>query len=82
KQRLAAVLRDLAADGHGVVLATHDAEFVAIVADDAVVLAEGEVVSRGTAEQVLAESPAFAPQVSKVLGPQWLTVAAVAEAIR
>jgi energy-coupling factor transport system ATP-binding protein len=26
----------------------------------------------------MAESPAFAPQVSKVLGPDWLTVAQVA----
>jgi len=81
KERLAEVLRHLAAEGHGVVLATHDVEFVAEVADDAVVMAEGEVVSRGAAAHVLAESPAFAPQVTKVLGPDWLTVGSVAEAL-
>jgi len=81
KERLAEVLRTLAAGGHGVVLATHDVEFVASVADDAVVMSEGEVVSRGTAARVLAESPAFAPQVTKVLGPEWLTVDTVREAL-
>ncbi len=33
-----------------------------------VVLAEGEVVSAGPADRVVAETPAFAPQVAKVLG--------------
>ncbi len=41
---------------------------------EVVVLAEGEVVSSGPARRVLAESPAFAPQVTKVLGPPWLRV--------
>ena len=39
-----------------------------------VVLAEGEVVSPGPVRRVVAESPAFAPQVTKVLGPPWLRV--------
>lgn len=81
KEQLADIVRGLAADGHGVVLATHDVEFVAQVADQAVVMAEGEVVSRGAVADVLAESPAFAPQVSKVLGPPWLTVDQVADAL-
>ena len=58
-------------------VATHDVEFVATVADDVVVLAEGEVVSQGPVREVVAESPAFAPQVTKVLGPPWLRVAEV-----
>ena len=45
KRQLAAIVRDLADDGHAVLVATHDVEFVASVADDVVVLAEGEVVS-------------------------------------
>jgi len=81
KQRLAEMLRDLAAAGHGVVLATHDVEFVAEAADDAMVMADGEVVSRGVASRVLAESPAFAPQVAKVLGPEWPTVESVERAL-
>ncbi len=55
-------------------MATHDVEFVAQAADDVVVLADGEVVSSGPVRRVVAESPAFAPQVTKVLGPPWLRV--------
>ena len=55
-------------------VATHDVEFVAQVADDVVVLADGEVVSSGPVRRVVAESPAFAPQVTKILGPPWLRV--------
>ena len=74
KAELAVILRDLAAEGHAVLVATHDVEFVATVADEVVVLAEGEVVSAGPARRVVAESPAFAPQVMKVLGAPWLRV--------
>ena len=74
KAALAAILRDLAAEGHAVLVATHDVEFVATVADEVVVLAEGEVVSAGPTRRVVAESPAFAPQVMKVLGAPWLRV--------
>jgi energy-coupling factor transport system ATP-binding protein len=74
KTVLAGVLRDLADDGRAVLVATHDVEFVAAVADEVVVLAEGEVVSSGPVRRVVAESPAFAPQVTKVLGPPWLRV--------
>ena len=55
-------------------VATHDVEFVAQVADRVVVLADGEVVSEGPTARVVAESPAFAPQVHKILGAGWLTV--------
>ncbi len=81
KDELAAILRDLAAEGHGVIVATHDVEFVAEVAEEVVVMAAGEVVSAGPTAKVLAESPAFAPQVSKILGSGWLTVDQVAAAL-
>lgn len=81
KRELAEIVRALTADGHGVVLATHDVEFVAQVADRAAVMAEGEIVSEGSVADVLAESPAFAPQVAKVLGAPWLTVDQVAGAM-
>ena len=48
KAELAPILRGLAADGHAVLVATHDVEFVAIAADEVIVLAEGEVVSSGS----------------------------------
>ncbi|WP_232678110.1 ABC transporter ATP-binding protein [Nocardioides sp. R-C-SC26] len=81
KGELARILRDLAASGHAVLVATHDVEFVAVAADDVVVLADGEVVSAGVVREVVAESPAFAPQVTKVLGPPWLRVGDVVAAL-
>ncbi|MFR9727166.1 ABC transporter ATP-binding protein [Streptomyces sp. MS19] len=82
KERLAAVLRELAAQGHCVVLATHDVELAADVAHRVVVLAEGEVVADGPTPEVVVGSPSFAPQVAKVLAPgPWLTVGQVAGAL-
>jgi len=81
KRVLARILRDLATDGHAVLVATHDVEFVALAADDVVVLADGEVVSSGPVRRVVAESPAFAPQVTKVLGAPWLRVDEVVAAL-
>jgi energy-coupling factor transport system ATP-binding protein len=69
KRRLVDLLRELAEGGHGIVLATHDVELAAEVASRVVVLAEGEVVADGQAATVLAGSPAFAPQVAKILHP-------------
>jgi energy-coupling factor transport system ATP-binding protein len=83
KARLVTALRDLAAAGHAVVLATHDVELAAAVADRTVVVAEGEVVSDGPTAEVVVGSPAFSTQVAKVLGPgPWLTVDEVATALR
>ena len=82
KERLTAFLRELAGDGRMVVVATHDVEFVARTADRVVVLAEGEVVADGPTADVVVASPAFAPQVAKVLHPdRWLTVDQVALAL-
>ncbi|WP_372734602.1 ABC transporter ATP-binding protein [Nocardioides sp.] len=74
KRGLATILGNLAESGRVVLVSTHDVEFAALVADQVVVLAEGEVVSSGPVRRVLAESPAFAPQVMKVLGAPWLRV--------
>jgi energy-coupling factor transport system ATP-binding protein len=82
KQRLVETLRGLAASGHGIVVATHDVELAAELADRIVVLADGEVVADGDATDVVVSSPIFAPQVSKVLAPlPWLTVRSVVEAL-
>ncbi|MEH3033205.1 MAG: ATP-binding cassette domain-containing protein [Aeromicrobium erythreum] len=81
KRVFARTVRTLADEGRAIVVATHDVELVAVTADRAVVLAEGEVVSAGATRDVLAGSPAFAPQVAKVLGEPWLTVDEVAAAV-
>ncbi|MFG2406977.1 ABC transporter ATP-binding protein [Streptomyces brevispora] len=82
KARLVGVLRALAADGHAIVLATHDVELAAELAHRVVILADGEVVADGPTPQVVVSSPAFAPQIAKILAPQeWLTVTQVREAL-
>ncbi len=82
KHRLASVLSRLAAQGRTIVLATHDVEMAAETADRVVILADGEVVADGPVREVLSASPAFAPQVTKVLHPEpWLTVDEVAVAL-
>ncbi len=81
KSALAAIVADLVADGHAVLIATHDVEFVARVADDVVVIADGDVVSAGPARQVVAASPSYAPQVTKILGTPWLRVDEVVAAL-
>jgi len=81
KAAFARTIRTLAGEGRAVAVATHDVEFVATVADRALVMAEGEVVSHGPTAEVLGGSPAFAPQVAKVLGDGWLTVAEVRAAL-
>ncbi len=82
KDRFAAVIAELAAEGRAIVVATHDVEFVASVADRVVVLADGEVVADGPTAEVICSSPSFAPQVAKILHPEpWLTVAEVGAAL-
>jgi energy-coupling factor transport system ATP-binding protein len=81
KRTLATLLRELARQGRTVLVATHDVEFTAQVADEVIVLADGEVVSSGPARRVVAESPSFAPQVTKVLGAPWLRVDEVVAAL-
>ncbi|MCH0539028.1 ATP-binding cassette domain-containing protein [Streptomyces sp. MUM 203J] len=82
KARLVEVLRGLAAEGHGILMATHDVELAAELAHRVVILADGEIVADGPTHEVVVSSPAFAPQVSKVLAPQpWLTVAQVKAAL-
>ncbi|MFI9598536.1 ABC transporter ATP-binding protein [Streptomyces sp. NPDC052043] len=82
KTRLVALLRALAAEGHAIVLATHDVELAAELAHRVVLLAEGEVIADGPTADVVVSSPSFAPQVTKILAPQrWLTATQVREAL-
>jgi energy-coupling factor transport system ATP-binding protein len=82
KARLVGILRGLARDGHAIVMATHDVELAAELAHRVVILADGEVVADGPTAEVVVSSPAFAPQVAKILTPQqWLTVTQVEAAL-
>ncbi|WEV79507.1 ATP-binding cassette domain-containing protein [Janibacter cremeus] len=82
KRALGRALRALVARGRTVVLSTHDVEFVAEAADRVVIMADGEVIADGPTAEVVVSSPAFAPQVAKVLAPvPLLTVAGVRESV-
>jgi energy-coupling factor transport system ATP-binding protein len=83
KKELTKILVEFArATGKCVVLATHDVELVAELATRVMFLADGDIVADGSTLDVLLSSPAFAPQVSKVMSPQpWLKVSDVVAAI-
>ena len=83
KNELIRILIDFArATEKCVVLATHDVELVAELAHRVIFIADGEIVADGSTLEVLLSSPAFAPQVSKVMAPQpWLKVSDVVAAI-
>ncbi|MBC7463952.1 MAG: ATP-binding cassette domain-containing protein [Actinobacteria bacterium] len=82
KRALISTLTTLAQRGHTVILSTHDVELVAEVAQRVIFLADGEIVADGPTLNVLLSSPAFAPQVAKVMSPvPWLTVKNILDAI-
>jgi energy-coupling factor transport system ATP-binding protein len=74
KRILADFVRDYAAEGRLVIVATHDVEFVARAADRVIMLAEGEIVADGTPTDVLAGSLTFGTQMNRLLGGDVLTV--------
>jgi energy-coupling factor transport system ATP-binding protein len=84
KSQLTRILIQFAATfGKAVLLATHDVELVAELATRVIFVADGDIVADGSTLDVLLSSPAFAPQVAKVMSPQpWLSVKDVVAAIK
>jgi energy-coupling factor transport system ATP-binding protein len=75
KHHLAAILDDLAAAGHAIVVSTHDVEFVARATHRVLLMAQGELIGDGPTAEVVTGSPSYAPQLAKILAPHpWLTV--------
>jgi energy-coupling factor transporter ATP-binding protein EcfA2 len=68
KADLAALLGRLAATGTALLVATHDPEFAAAVADRVVLLGDGRPIADGPAAEVLAGGWYFATETSRVLG--------------
>jgi energy-coupling factor transporter ATP-binding protein EcfA2 len=68
KDALVALLAGLAAQGSGVVVATHDAEFVAAFATRTVLLGDGRPVADAPTAEVLAGGWYFATQTARILG--------------
>jgi energy-coupling factor transport system ATP-binding protein len=81
KERLVRFLRSHASEGGAAIVATHDVELAAAVATRVVMLAAGDVVADGDPAHVLGDSHVFAPQMTRVFGPGWLTPEQVAEAL-
>ncbi|NDI10198.1 MAG: ATP-binding cassette domain-containing protein [Actinobacteria bacterium] len=84
KERLISILQERAAMGSSaVLLATHDVELVAELAQRVLFIADGELVSDGDVRDVLTASLPFAPQVTKIFAPsKWLTVGEVVDALQ
>lgn len=84
KDRLISILRERVSNqSSAVLLATHDVELVAELAQRVLFIADGELVSDGDVREVLTASLPFAPQVSKILAPsKWLTVREVVDALQ
>ncbi len=74
KRSLAELLREWCAAGAAILVVSHDVEFVAGLADRAVLLGRGEVIADGPPARVLGSSPLFAPQIARLFpGSGWLT---------
>ena len=68
KHELGARLREIAASGPAVLVATHDVEFASTLAERVVLLGEGEVLADGPAEEILSGGWYFATEVARALG--------------
>lgn len=74
KQSLIGLLRRLRDDGLALVLVTHDVELAAAIASRVVLMSQGEIIANGHPADVMAASPLFAPQMSRLFaGTGWLT---------
>lgn len=82
KRQLADLLRRLQARGVGVLMATHDVELAAALAQTVVMLGDGGIVASGPPENVLTGSLTYTTQMNALLGGQWLTVDQVVAASR
>jgi energy-coupling factor transport system ATP-binding protein len=75
KTALTHILRALRDEGKTVILATHDVELAARLADRVVLLGDGEVIADGPAREVMTGSLVFSSQVSKLFhDPALITV--------
>ena len=74
KARLASLLTAVAGEGTTVVVATHDMELAADIADRVVLLGDGGVLDEGTPREVMGISMTFTTPIGRTLGGRTLTV--------
>ncbi|MCL4505323.1 MAG: ATP-binding cassette domain-containing protein [Chloroflexi bacterium] len=83
KRALAALLRHWKEAAIGILLVTHDVEFVAECADRVVMLADGRISADGPTHQVLRGAAIFEPQIVQLFPEMgWLTAGQVAGRIQ
>lgn len=66
KKRLGDIIKDLSSKGKAIVLITHDADFAGEYVDSVMLMFNGEIVAKGTANNILYDSIYYSPQVSKM----------------
>ncbi len=66
RDELVARIRELASEGAAVMVATHDTEFAAALADRIVLLGQGVVIADGSPREVLAGGRHFSTEVARV----------------
>ncbi|MCX6403372.1 MAG: ATP-binding cassette domain-containing protein [Actinobacteria bacterium] len=75
KAELVVLLKKCVAAGQTVILATHDVELVAEIANQVIVLSEGSIVANGPTSEILTNSNAFSSITARALAPAgWLSV--------
>lgn len=82
KRQLSQVLKRVQARGVGILMATHDIELAAEIAQNVVMLGDGGIVASGPPEAVLTDSLTYSTHVNKLFGGNWLTVDQIIEASR
>lgn len=82
KSELVNLLNKCVETGQTVVLATHDVELVAEIANQVVVLSDGQIVASGATSEILTNSNSFSPITARALAPDgWLSVNDVRRAV-
>jgi energy-coupling factor transport system ATP-binding protein len=82
KTELVAWLGELAGAGAAVLVATHDVEFAAELAERVVLLADGRVIADGAAATILAGGWYFATEVARIVGDAAILAEGGAELVR
>lgn len=83
KQALVELLRNWMQAGMGLLLVTHDVELAAMIAHRVLILSQGELIASGHANEILAATPLFAPQIARLFPLQgWLTVEDALDGLR
>lgn len=82
KNALIRILQLEQSKGHTIILATHDVELVAAIADRVIILGDGEVIVDGDVREVMTRSLIFSSQMNKLFrSDRYLTVEDVLESL-